>query len=159
MRWMAAARSSLCSGLPAGAEIKWPSSGLNEFSVITDMQPAVLSGEPPHAERLPRDSRTAPPMTALREKRRRVELSAAGPASADAFCVSALPLCCSSKLSKSTPKHRLSLTHCRWQLTHPDGVELSTLCSRLYHCDAAADREFPTDCDPNHKDPNTPGCC
>ncbi len=103
IRWMAAASSSLCSGLPAGAEINIPVSGLNEFSVVTDIQPAFCD-EPPHAERFPSESNTAPPAIALRENRRRVGWPTADSALADVVSETSLSPCLSSKLSKPTPK-------------------------------------------------------
>ena len=67
MRCISAARFSLCSGLPAGAEANIPVVGLNEFMVVSDMQSTVW----PQADRFPRDSSTALPASALREKWRR----------------------------------------------------------------------------------------
>ncbi|MEZ5501989.1 MAG: hypothetical protein R3E50_04795 [Halioglobus sp.] len=58
------ARSTLCSGLPAGADMNIPVVGLKEFRVVTDMHPTVW----PQADRFPSDSNTALPARALREK-------------------------------------------------------------------------------------------
>ncbi|MEZ5571784.1 MAG: hypothetical protein R3E64_07140 [Halioglobus sp.] len=65
MLWIFAARSGLCSGLPAGAEMNMPVDGLKEFNVARDMQPTVWVW--PQAARFPKDNKTALPTNAERE--------------------------------------------------------------------------------------------
>lgn len=67
MRCISAARFSLWSGLPGGADANIPVAGSKELIVATDMQSIVW----PQALRFPKDSSTALPASALREKWRR----------------------------------------------------------------------------------------